>query len=288
MAARDQRVRKLVDRDLDAADMRQRVVRRKENPHERLAGRPLRFPAACEAGNHNAMAITPSIKRTLLRGVLPADIWERHMLVARLAGSPSTAVDVGGVTGQLEAFMPGTEVTTVNVEPPAAVLFDGIDLPFPDDAFDMAMSLDVVEHIKSDQRLQHFCELARVARERVLLCCPLGTPDHVKAEHDLAVWARARTGRSDRYLNEHLERGLPTEEELRELATTAGLRFELRFAGDFRVAVDRFKAATVSQSQGRGRALLRRISDAAQVRRTQRVDAASSRFTNRAFVIGSP
>jgi SAM-dependent methyltransferase len=232
--------------------------------------------------------MTATLKRIALRGLLPADIWERHMIVARLAGKPRTAIDVGGVTGQLEAFMPATEVVTVNVEPPTDVLFDGEVLPFPDRSFDLAVSLDVLEHIERGERLQHFRELARVARERVLLCCPLGTPEHVEAERDLAEWRRSRTGTSDRYLEEHVERGLPTEEELRELASAAGLRFELRFSGDFRVAVERFRAAVEAESRGRRSALTRRFLDAADARRNYQVEPSSGPFTNRAFLVGHP
>ena len=41
------------------------------------------------------------------RALTAADTWERHLVVAQLAGEPQQVVDVGGLPGQLRSFLPG-------------------------------------------------------------------------------------------------------------------------------------------------------------------------------------
>jgi hypothetical protein len=172
-------------------------------------------------------------RRFMLR---PPDTRERHAVAARALGPVETVLDVGGHRGELAAFLPEAEVLTANVEPPADVVYDGDRLPFPNGSFEAATSLDVLEHLPRWRRRTHLEELLRVARSRVVVCCPLGTAEHVQAERQLAEWHRSLTGYSHRYLGEH---DLPTEAELREVV--AGLPFELAFHGDFRRAAALFR-----------------------------------------------
>ena len=171
------------------------------------------------------------VKRHVARLLMHPDTWERHAIVARLVGGTQEILDVGGVRGQLAAFVTRARVVTINVEPPADIVFDGRSFPFADSSFDAVVSLDVLEHLPQGQRRAHVLELARVARRRVVVCCPLGTLDHVSAERDLARWYRDTTGRSHRFLAEHLERGLPTADDLRLLAGNISENWNSFFTG---------------------------------------------------------
>ncbi|MEX2645725.1 MAG: methyltransferase domain-containing protein [Gaiellaceae bacterium] len=202
---------------------------------------------------------------------LAPDTWERHALAARLAGSPGTLLDVGG-EGLLRRYLLGTEVTTANVEPPADVLLAGPELPFADGSFEAATSIDVLEHLPAAERAAHVAELRRVARETVVLTTPLGTPEHVEAERELAEWHEAVTGRRHRYLDEHLRHGLPTPEELAEL----GEGGELFFHGDFRRAAELFRFGVRRRPLDLVRLAL--------ARRDRELSPLPQRFTNRAFV----
>jgi len=176
---------------------------------------------------------------------MPPDTFERHSLIAELSGEPDTLLDVGGIRGELGLFMPKTAITTINMAgEDADAHFDGDRLPFEDDAFEVAVSLDVLEHIPGPERHRHFSELVRVARRKVILCCPLGTPQHIAAEDELAGWYRDTAGESHRFLQEHLDTGLPSEPELEELAGASGHPFELRFHGDYRRANAAFRRST--------------------------------------------
>jgi SAM-dependent methyltransferase len=211
------------------------------------------------------------------------DTSERHAVVARLAGSPSSLLDVGGSPGGLAAFLPRTRVTVANVEPPADVLLGGVELPFPDASFDVVTSLDVLEHLPREQRPRHLEELVRVARRRVVVCCPLGTPEHEASEQALAAWYRKMTGTGHRFLEEHLERGLPTEQELRRLADGLPWRFEAHFHGDFRRVERLFRLGTLAR-----RRPLAYVAARLRARPDTELLSEPGRFTNRIFLVGSP
>ena len=216
---------------------------------------------------------------------LPPDTWERHALVAELVGDAETVLDVGGVPARLGAFLPRASITTVNVEPPADVLFDGVTLPFDDRAYDAVASVDVLEHLERDRRTAHALELVRVARIRVVLCCPVGTPEHAKAEEDVAGWHLSATGRGHRFLDEHVRYGLPAEEELRELAASLPGRARIAFHGDFRRAAELFKLGVVARMRRRPRDVAAYARRRFLTRPDRKLRDAPTPTTNRAFVV---
>jgi hypothetical protein len=220
--------------------------------------------------------------------LLAPDTWERHRIISRLVGEPDRLLDVGGVAGQLELFLPGTEILAANVEAPADLIYDGRRLPLADDSFAAAVSLDVLEHLDRAHRADHLGELTRVASGRVVLCCPLGTPAHVEAERELAAWYRSTFGEAHRFLEEHLERGLPTEDELRGLGAAGGRDFTLRFHGDFRRTDDLFKLASLARRRPSPRALTAYLRARLGRRGPGELLARSEPYTNRAFLIGDP
>ena len=223
----------------------------------------------------------------LRRLAMAPDTWSRHRIVSRLEGEPETLLDVGGVAGELALFMPRTRIVTANVEEGADVLFDGVTLPFEDDSFEAAASLDVLEHVPRDQRGVHVDDLARVAESRVVLCCPLGSEAHEAAERDLADWHESVTGRRHRFLDEHLQRGLPSEDELRALAAAAPMRFELRFHGDFEKANELFRLSTLAKHRKRPVDILRYARVRLSPRRDATLTERPGRRANRAFLVGA-
>ncbi|MCB0867866.1 MAG: class I SAM-dependent methyltransferase [Solirubrobacterales bacterium] len=213
------------------------------------------------------------------------DTFERHAIIATLADSPDSILDVGGNRGELAMFLPDAAVTTVNMaSEDADYTFDGKTLPFEDKSFDLAVSVDVLEHIPRELRQRHFDELLRVARRGVIVSCPYGSPEHVEAERDLTVWYREVTGKGHRFLEEHIERGLPTGEELETLAATGGHRNRVRYHGDFRQANEAFRASTVLKAKpGPGNAF-RYAKLRLDPRRDLELSGDASPHSNRAFV----
>lgn len=213
------------------------------------------------------------------------DTWMRHRIVSRLAGNPRTLLDVGGVAGELQAFMPRTRIVTANVQPGADVLFDGRTLPFGDREFDAVVSLDVLEHVPPAGRQGHLDDIARVARDVVVLCCPLGGPEHEAAERDLAAWHRAATGRPHRFLEEHLHNGLPTLEELRLLAEGSPAEFEVLFHGDFTDANELFRLATEVKRRPHPAAVARYAAARFRPSRDTTLQPRAGPRTNRAYLV---
>src|SRR3954470_15544194 len=76
-----------------------------------------------------------------------ADTWERHLVVAELAGSPRQVLDVGGLPGQLKSFLPGAAVVAANIAPPADLLVPEDGLPLKDGTVEVVTSLDALEHV---------------------------------------------------------------------------------------------------------------------------------------------
>jgi hypothetical protein len=187
-------------------------------------------------------------------------------------------LDVGGRPGELAAFLPGSRVTALNVDEPADVVASEARLPFSDGAFDAVTSLDVLEHLPRERRRGHLEELVRVARAQVVACCPLGTEAHARAERELAEWYVSTTGNPHRFLQEHLENGLPTEAELRELVSGLPFGFELFFHGDFRTTTSVFRASAGRRVLRYGFALLRRPDTT--------LSSVPGPFTNRVFLSG--
>lgn len=224
----------------------------------------------------------------LYRLRMAPDTWQRHWIVSDLAEGAATLLDVGGVAGELSLFMPRTDVVTANVDGPADVHFDGSSLPFPDRSFDVAASLDVLEHLPRELRPQHLRELVRVSRRTVVLCCPLGTPGHVEAERQLSEWYRNVAGARHRFLEEHLQRGLPTEGELRQLAAESELAFELRFHGDFGQANDLFRLSVLARSRPTPVSILRYARARLFAKHSIELENRSQPETNRAYLIGQP
>lgn len=100
---------------------------------------------------------------------------------------------------------PAPSMVAVTLEP-------GPLLPFPDDAFDTVLCLDVLEHIPPAQRAPFLREIARVAARRVVLACP------TEGAQPLDDLLRARLGAPQpSWLVEHGACGLPTHAELAAL-----------------------------------------------------------------------
>lgn len=222
------------------------------------------------------------------RALTAADTWERHLVVAELAGAPRTVIDVGGLPGQLAGFLPGASVVAVNIAPPADLVVEPGELPFRDRSIDVVTSLDALEHVPRDERAGFVAELVRVAGKRLVLCCPLGTPEHAAAEAEIQAWHRKLTGTDHPWLAEHLERGLPTAAELEadlRAAAGPGDRVRLSFHGDFRVTNDQFRAIVTARRRPTPGAVWR----FATTRLTHQPDVtltdAPTPYTNRVFGI---
>lgn len=87
-----------------------------------------------------------------------------------------TVLEVGPGNGTVSSYLNkmGIEVTTVDIDPalaPTAVA-SVLDLPFPDNHFDVAMACEVLEHLPFEKFSDALRELARVSKGNVFISLP--------------------------------------------------------------------------------------------------------------------
>ncbi|MEA2493301.1 MAG: hypothetical protein QOJ29_1212 [Thermoleophilaceae bacterium] len=116
------------------------------------------------------------------------------------------------VTGVDLAFERTTDRGTDYLDP---VEGSADDLPFPDDSFDVGVSVEMLEHLPGQKREAAVTELVRVVRPggRVIITFPA---DELGAQLD--AWLnrsfRARTGAEHPWVSEHLTNGHPKTDEI--------------------------------------------------------------------------
>jgi len=169
-------------------------------------------------------------KKTMKAIFLPFDVFERHKTVARAIKPKETVLDVGGGVDALKRFI-DNEVSVSNLQS-GDVLADGRNLPFKNNSFEVVTSVDVLEHVPQKDRKRFVEELLRVSKKKVILSVPLGTKQHLEAEKKILSFLEKR-GIESEYLKEHVQRGLPKEEELKKYVDKYAVKTV--YSGDFRL-----------------------------------------------------
>lgn len=94
-------------------------------------------------------------------------------------------------------------------------------VPFDDESFDYVVSVDMLEHVPPDGRLEVIQEMLRVARRKVFLAVPCGSSSE-QQDHLLNELFFKSRGYYYSYLQEHVVNGLPKMEEINSLIVAAG------------------------------------------------------------------
>ncbi len=154
---------------------------------------------------------------------LPFDIYQRYERAAHVGRllRPSSLLDVGGCIGEstghlatsYDFFAEGTSERVMSsdfrqCDHPDHLPCDALDHPLSDHAFDMVVSMDVLEHIQPDQRKAFLGELDRLAHRWILVGAPFRSPEVQQAEQALSSVLM----KDHRFLSEHRDLGLPDAE----------------------------------------------------------------------------
>jgi SAM-dependent methyltransferase len=160
---------------------------------------------------------------------VPFDQYQRYRITADVArtladGAAGAAaprvLDVGGhhtdpwgrPRRPIRDFLPELPTITLDVtaNPLAGFVRGRGDLlPFKDGSFDLACSVDVLEHVPPQARPLVLSELTRVASRAIVLAAPFQHRDVERAERLVADFVHRTCGYVQGQLAEHRENGLP-------------------------------------------------------------------------------
>ncbi len=152
-------------------------------------------------------------------------------MLAGAGSGPIRILEVGpNVLNLLPRFLdPGRiQVTRCDVivpegsDPDFVLIEKNKPLPFANDEFDAVVSLEVLEHIPRPERKTFISECVRVARQGVVITCPNGIPEVAACERVASTAYFRRHGTAHPFLCEHVEFGLPREEEVRAILAELG------------------------------------------------------------------
>lgn len=137
-----------------------------------------------------------------------------------LLGEDTTLLDAGCGEYGLTAFLSQAKITGVDILPVDAVAKDVnyvhgsiIDIPFEDRFFDIAASVDVLEHLPEDIRSAAVKQLVRVAKDAVIITFPSGEGARNIDEH-FENELKDRGQPLPEWLDEHLANRYPAAQEI--------------------------------------------------------------------------
>ncbi len=176
---------------------------------------------------------TTSIDEELLS--LPIDQYSRQKwastLIEQLRSKEKLRIlDVGGYKGKTHEFNPNDSVTVCDlydVEEPNYVKGDGRKLPFKPNEFDFVVTFDTYEHVPREGRESFVKELARVAKEGVILAAPFDNESGsvFQAEMNLNDYYKKLYDKDHPWLKEHIEYRIPDRSEIEDLLKNLKLNY---------------------------------------------------------------
>ena len=161
----------------------------------------------------------------LSKYLLPPDVFIRHWLIVGeiknngiKQSSGVSLLDVGGSLGEIRKFLPNIKVVTTDVATGADIIYDGKKLPFKKEEYDYVVSIDTLEHVPADSRLNLIGQMADIAKRKMILIAPFASVEHEKYEKKLVEKYNLAKQTVPRYLLEHRKYGLLTQVQLSDVS----------------------------------------------------------------------
>lgn len=101
----------------------------------------------------------------------------------------------------------------------------GIRLPLKNDSVDVALSVDMLEHIRPQDRPQVIAEMIRVSKRAVIMAVPMGKAAQVQ-DQALHRLYQKKFGKPFKFLAEQVDYGLPTDKQVRHWLHEGARRYE--------------------------------------------------------------
>lgn len=116
----------------------------------------------------------------------------------------------------LQKFLPKDSIKFMDIElpqellnDPSFILGDATNIELEDNAYDVVIALDVLEHIEKSKRTTFIKEIFRVSSEYVILSAPFANAQNKLAEQRVAAFYKTLFGREMLWQKEHELQGLP-------------------------------------------------------------------------------
>ncbi|HSW73777.1 MAG TPA: methyltransferase domain-containing protein [Candidatus Limnocylindria bacterium] len=136
-------------------------------------------------------------------------------------------VDMGGYKGVTRALHTNDDVTVLDVfdvKEEGYIKGDGTKTPFQNNEFDFALSFDVLEHIKQEQRVAFLKESARIAKRGVIAAFPQKNDANEFAEKSLDNYYKTLHGERHRWLKEHIDFAIPSQKDIESTLQKLGMK----------------------------------------------------------------
>ena len=181
-----------------------------------------------------ASAVAPPLQEPI---DAPFDQYQRYAITSAIAramgGPPPRVLDVGGhhldfwfrPRRPIAEFLPEARSVTVDLARsrlPGYLCARGDALPFPDRHFDLACSVDVLEHVPPPARPTVLRQVLRVSRRAVVVAAPFRSAVVERAEAIVSGFIREVCGYEQGQLQEHREHGWPDLDDTAAAVEAAG------------------------------------------------------------------
>lgn len=151
----------------------------------------------------------------------------------RDVGAPK---EVWGVAHILDKDANKPHIFTINVtrdyehnDRKPDMYYDGLHIPFADSSYDIVTSIDVLEHIPREERLQVVSEMIRVAKQKVILVFPFFCQENKKMEEDILADMKHKNIQPKPSISEHRQFELPKLSEIEKLLIDKKLKYQLSY-----------------------------------------------------------
>lgn len=95
---------------------------------------------------------------------------------------------------------------------------NALHMPFPDKSFDFVLSVDMLEHVAAKDREKAVYEAVRVTKGELIIAVPCGKRSQAH-DKELSKRYEETMGKKFDFLKEHIQLGLPTKKEIKDLIT---------------------------------------------------------------------
>jgi hypothetical protein len=167
--------------------------------------------------------------------------WDRFLRLGETAKWLSTSqcslkiLDVGGFDGSLKMFLP-SEATLDVVDPAISDDANTVLKSLPERSYPIVTAIDVLEHVPPSQRQEFLRDLIRITQTY----CFINFPNQSTASAQSFVYSL--TG--NQFVKEHVEYGLPDEEEVKKTLESLGFSCESVDYGSCAMWISQFALQT--------------------------------------------